>query len=189
MKENVDLSNGIVMPNFSNYVVFPEEGKIWSKQRKSSRGKWVGAPRGKYLICCLRNDDGKDWKVQFHRVIWTAVNGAIPEGYDIHHKDSNPLNNSISNLEMIDTFSHLSMHHKGKKIPKEQVEKHREKMINRKDLSYPLYEYDDNLNLIKTYPSIRQCARDNNYPKTTLQYKINSGELYMGKFYTTECVA
>lgn len=34
------------------------------------------------------------------RVIWEAVHGLIPDGYEINHKDGNKLNNSISNFEL-----------------------------------------------------------------------------------------
>ena len=34
-----------------------------------------------------------------HRAVWEFYNGPIPEGYEIHHKDENGLNNEIDNLE------------------------------------------------------------------------------------------
>jgi hypothetical protein len=35
-----------------------------------------------------------------HRIIWKMLNGDIPEGMVINHKDTNGLNNKISNLEL-----------------------------------------------------------------------------------------
>jgi len=35
------------------------------------------------------------------RIIWEMHYGAIPVGYTIYHKDKNPLNNKIENLELI----------------------------------------------------------------------------------------
>lgn len=48
-----------------------------------------------------------------HRVIWEAFNGPIPSGYNIHHKNKNPLDNNISNLQCIEEHQHLSEHRKG----------------------------------------------------------------------------
>ena len=36
-----------------------------------------------------------------HRYVWTKANGDIPEGMQIHHKNSNKLDNRIENLELI----------------------------------------------------------------------------------------
>ena len=40
----------------------------------------------------------KEYKV--HRVIWTFLNGEIPDGIVVDHIDGNPFNNSISNLKI-----------------------------------------------------------------------------------------
>ena len=54
--------------------------------------------------------DGKTQ--QAHRVIWENANGPIPDGYDIHHKDGNPHNNSLDNLMCLSHKDHLSLHAK-----------------------------------------------------------------------------
>lgn len=52
-----------------------------------------------------------------HRKIWEEFYGQkIPDGYVIHHRDENPLNNDISNLQLMTHEEHLSHHHKGKPI-------------------------------------------------------------------------
>lgn len=45
-----------------------------------------------------------------HREKWSYYNGNIPEGYVIHHKDGNKLNNSVDNLEALSDFEHRSIH-------------------------------------------------------------------------------
>ncbi len=47
---------------------------------------------------------------RLHRVVWEFYNGKIPKGYAVHHKDENPANNEISNLELMEEHSHLSLH-------------------------------------------------------------------------------
>ena len=43
-----------------------------------------------------------------HRDVWKAAHGEIPPGFDIHHKDGDPNNNDVSNLECVER----SRHHK-----------------------------------------------------------------------------
>jgi hypothetical protein len=45
-----------------------------------------------------------------HREIWKDAHGPIPEGCEIHHKDGNPLNNDISNLECVTSEEHKAIH-------------------------------------------------------------------------------
>lgn len=45
-----------------------------------------------------------------HREIYKDRFGEIPAGYDVHHKDNNPLNNDPDNLECIEHGEHLRLH-------------------------------------------------------------------------------
>jgi uncharacterized CHY-type Zn-finger protein len=47
-----------------------------------------------------------------HQEVWKFHNGDIPDGYHVHHRDGNSLNNDITNLECLPEFDHLSMHGK-----------------------------------------------------------------------------
>lgn len=47
-----------------------------------------------------------------HRAIWAHHNGPIPEGHHVHHRDHDPSNNDIDNLELMTEFDHLSHHAK-----------------------------------------------------------------------------
>lgn len=53
--------------------------------------------------------------------------------WNIHHKDFNHYNNDISNLIKIKREKHLSLHHKGKIIPDEQVKKRIHTLENKSD--------------------------------------------------------
>lgn len=52
-----------------------------------------------------------------HRKIWTAGHGKIPRdergvSFDIHHKDGDPFNNSLENLEALSVHDHYQRHFK-----------------------------------------------------------------------------
>lgn len=49
-------------------------------------------------------------RLYLHRYIWMKHYGDIPEGYQIHHKDGDALNNSIDNLEILPGSEHTSLH-------------------------------------------------------------------------------
>jgi len=48
--------------------------------------------------------------VELHRAVWESIYGEIPPKYHIHHKDSNILNNDISNLECLSPAEHYRVH-------------------------------------------------------------------------------
>ena len=47
-----------------------------------------------------------------HRDVWINFNGAIPEGFDVHHINGNKEDNNISNLELLSFFAHGIKHAK-----------------------------------------------------------------------------
>lgn len=47
-----------------------------------------------------------------HRYVWEQNHGPIPEGYEVHHIDKNPYNNDPSNLQLLPTNEHRSLHAK-----------------------------------------------------------------------------
>jgi len=45
-----------------------------------------------------------------HRVVWAYYHGEIPYGHQIHHKDHNPANNDVSNLQALTISEHIRCH-------------------------------------------------------------------------------
>jgi hypothetical protein len=45
-----------------------------------------------------------------HRVLWERAFGPIPPGHHIHHKDEDPLNNALDNLECLPHGAHVAHH-------------------------------------------------------------------------------
>lgn len=48
-----------------------------------------------------------------HRDIWVAHNGPIPDGYEVDHRDGNPFNNAIENLQLLTNAEHVEKHREG----------------------------------------------------------------------------
>lgn len=95
---------------FPIWDVDVENGKIFNLRLKRNVG--IVNEDGYLQISC----------VGAHRIIWMVAKKCdIPEGYDVHHKDHNPLNNSIYNLELIELHKHRSEHKKG--VPKSEEHK------------------------------------------------------------------
>lgn len=52
-------------------------------------------------------------QIGVHKAIWIIVNGEIPDGYVVDHRDGNPLNNNINNLRLA-TYSENALNARGK---------------------------------------------------------------------------
>lgn len=55
--------------------------------------------------------DGKAKHQYVARMIWEYFNGPIEEGLILHHKDFDPMNNSMDNLELVTHAMHNSIHY------------------------------------------------------------------------------
>lgn len=47
---------------------------------------------------------------KIHRLVWASAFGIIPDGCHIHHRDRDPANNLLSNLECQDSQEHMGSH-------------------------------------------------------------------------------
>lgn len=59
-------------------------------------------------------------RTYLHRYLWEKEYGKIPDGYQVHHKDHDPLNNSLDNFELIKRGEHQKHH--GSELTDEQRE-------------------------------------------------------------------
>ena len=72
---------------------------FYSKIRQPSN--WRTARRYVYT--------GQGWRAQY-RWVWEAANGKQPEGYHIHHRDFDSLNDRLDNLELLLAEEHETLH-------------------------------------------------------------------------------
>ena len=71
-----------------------------------------------------RRESGDKKKVALHVAVWEHHNGPVPDGYVVHHKDGNPLNNDVANLECVTISHHCEIHDTGRNL-----DGHRHKML------------------------------------------------------------
>src|SRR3990167_3168520 len=70
--------------------------------------RYPESKRRQHRVYYWRHDKGSPFPL--HRQIWIDTNGTIPKGMVIHHKDENPSNNTIENLELLSAGRHVSLH-------------------------------------------------------------------------------
>lgn len=141
-----------------------KNGLIWSKTRK----KYIGNADERGYVSVT---DRCNLHLRVHRVIWSCVNGDIPEGYDIHHKDHNPLNNRIENLEIVDSTQHKREHKLGTfnnwcSKPVLKIDKYTDEIL----MEYPsCSEASRAMNIKNNH--IASCCRGDKHRKTCCGFK------------------
>jgi response regulator of citrate/malate metabolism len=137
----------ILFLNDSNYKIY-KNGKIYSKINK----KWIKP-------CCKKtnyiNISYKNSKLPLHQIIYYKFNGFNNKSKKvINHKDGNPKNNSLNNLELISQSE--NMIHSARILKKVCSRKLNNKIINKI------------LNLSKT-KTVTEITRILNIPNTTIR--------------------
>ena len=147
---------------FPNWLIDVEKGTIYSLYYK----RYVGSiDKNGYVKVNSQKGYKQSW---IHQYIWMAANKAdIPKGYDVHHIDHNTLNNSIYNLELIESFKHMSEHKKGKTLSEETRKKISEsnkgKIFSKehiRKLSKQVMQLTLEGELVKIWDSTRECYRN-----------------------------
>lgn len=97
--------------------------------------------------------NGEDWIPYKHQLVWWAFIGEIPNGYEIDHIDTNPMNNCLDNLRCVDpptnrrnsnSIGHYKESNKGK---------------NKGCAPRTVYQYTLDGELVASYPSVGEAER------------------------------
>ena len=75
-----------------------------------------------------------------HRLIFEDFYGEIPEGCVVHHKDENPSNNCILNLQLMDNTTHKKHHKEGSRLSDKDKLKISESLGNSKTNLFRVYK-------------------------------------------------
>lgn len=142
-KDIVGYENLYQVSNFGNVRSFKHKKPKLLKPRKDSKG---------YLQIVLSNHNKSRKNFLIHRLVAQAFI-PNPKNYPvINHKDENPLNNNVSNLEWC-TQKYNTNYGTAQ-------ERRVKKLTNRKDQSKPVLQYDKNGIFVKEYPSIMDAERN-----------------------------
>ena len=183
IKRNNSFKNiGCVKPlkDYPSYYI-SDEGKVYSDMRGKTVELKPWKTRLGYLMVGLCKD-GKLYKKLVHRLVLSTFS-PIPEmqEYQVNHRDENPLNNRLENLEWCTAKYNcnygthnekLSKARKGKKCPWISLTK-----------SKKVLQYDQNYNLIATYSSATEAGKALNVSQGTISTYCNSLKLYKNSYY------
>lgn len=164
--ENINYENEIWrdIPEFNGFYQASNLGRIKSLERfrKGENGCLISVKErilkpqitcdGYYRVCLYKQSVQKHYKV--HRLVWSAFNGQIPQGYEINHIDENPSNNRLENLNLMTHKENINYGTRNERSAKKHINGKKSKSV---------LQFDLNNNLVKEYPSIRQVERETGF--------------------------
>lgn len=112
-----------------------------------------------YLFVYLCKN-GKMKKYYVHRLVAEAFIPNPSKLPQINHKDENPLNNCVENLEFCDASYNINYGMRNKRVA--------EKMTNNEKTSKPVKQFDLRGNFIKEYPSTMEVQRKFGYAQPNI---------------------
>ena len=173
--------------NFSNYSV-SSMGEIRNdktnkilKQSHNNKG---------YMYCYIKRDDGVYKNCQVHRLVAKTFIPNINDKPCVNHKDYNPSNNNVENLEWVThsenclwSSKNISLASKGKNKSLEHRKSIRKSMLNLENSKNYIYKTktgymfrfrpSKNEDINKTFKTIEQAIEyRNNYFKEHKEYVI-----------------
>ena len=165
--EETSVGNWKEVKGYENYLV-SDDGKVFSK---FSGRLLVCKPRDDgYVTTALRKGE-KSKNVYIHRLVLEAF-GPTNKKETINHKDGNKLNNHISNLEW-NTYTENNKHAIETGL---LTTEHRRNCKG----SLQVEQWDEDGNLVKIYPSMRQAERETGITATEIGHGIRKGWKYGG---------
>lgn len=154
------------LDGYSNYEIYPDTGQVFSyKTNRFLKG--FKDTKGYQRIRLLNdNNNEQQWKV--HRLIWTVVNGEIPDGMQINHLDERKDNNCISNLNLMTPKENVNWGTRNKRAAKgiskalkgrEFTEEHKENISKAKGKSVCMFK---NNKIVGIFQSTRAAEKQIN---------------------------
>lgn len=119
-----------------------------------------------YLRVTLKCTDGKQHSFMYHKVLWETINGNIPFGYELNHKDENKHNFKLSNLELLTHKENMNYGTRTSRAAEKQKGHVMPSHVLKKIIeatSKVVYQYSKDGVLISVYPSTHEAARQTNF--------------------------
>lgn len=136
------------VPCFEGLYDLRDDGLLYSYPRETTKGGYTyGRSVGKGYLKHSLSKNGVVKNERVNRLVWKTFVGDIPDGYDVHHKNHNPSDNRVENLELIECHKHSKMH----------LDEMPNKMI--KETQKPVLQLTLDGQFVAEYPSIAEAAR------------------------------
>lgn len=142
------------IPNYEGIYQVSNLGRIKSLERIDARGRRLKEKilkpklaRGYYLIGLTKQATQKFYYV--HRLVYEAFNDLIPENMQVNHLDERPINNALSNLNLMTCKENINYGTRNERSAKK--------------LSKVVLQFDLNDNLVKEYASTHQAERETGF--------------------------
>ena len=147
--------------------VMAKERTLIEKNRNVKRVKRKHLMRqcikyGQYYTLGLIDSNGNHKTHYTHKLVYESFNGRVKDGNQVDHIDSNPLNNRLENLREVTPLENANNSNTRKK--RKSPETHAGVLVKKLDLHN---------NVIVTYMSISEAARQNNVAVTSMQKWIS----------------
>lgn len=154
------------LEGYSDYEIYPETGQIFSYKR--NRFLKIGKRRN-YSRVEIVDDMGNPQCWSVHRLIWTVVNGEIPDGMQVNHIDENKNNNSISNLNLMTPKENTNWgtrnERAGKNVSKALKGKYK---YHKHPRSKVIIQFTNNGTLLRLWKCCKSASEKYNIPQSNI---------------------
>lgn len=109
--DEIDDGNYYITKNGKPMMLTMRKGKPGPKYPDGKETLWL-------QLYGYRTEDAKEktqFQLSFQAVLYSYFVGVVPAGYVVHHKDDNPLNNKLSNLQLVTRSEHSALHRDDRK--------------------------------------------------------------------------
>lgn len=150
------------------------------KYKVSNMGRVYSLNKEKYMRCCndkrgyarlILRKDNKSYGNLVHRLVATAFLPNPSNYKEINHKDENPSNNTVDNLEWC-TKKYNNNY--GTKIERQVKNKNYRQIADKQSIK--VLQYDRDGNLLMTWKSARECKKKSGFDNSVIA-KCCRGEL------------
>lgn len=153
------------IPGYEGYYQDSTYGRIKGAKRGKILKPFID--KGGYLEIILSKDNERKICFVHRAVAETFLPNWKPEHTQVNHKDENPSNNRVENLEWCTSQYNINYGTRNHKVST--------KMTNGK-LSKPVLQYNLQGTLIKQYSSTREAERETGYANTHISACCNGKE-------------
>jgi len=145
------------------------DGRVWGKG-KNGFMKQFKTGRIKNYLGVMLYDNGIGKTVRVHILVAKAFLPNPQNKPQVNHKDENPENNTVSNLEWVTAEENCNYGARNYKISKQQ--------LNRKDHSRSVAQIDKAGNILAVFPSLSEAWRQTGVDRSHISSVCDNKPLY-----------